>query len=400
MKEMMQGNRDQFEIKGDDFEDLEDIEGSMSKNEIEDGLLNSLAQNDTKSKDDGKLIGESFNQGISSFNPDIMFESIVNNYSMAEKIYGETLIRLISGYNSDYIKKNINIPEFKRELKKKISDKVDEMKEDKLLTRDYGIAEKGLQLASLLMYVEELDNIIPKGILGEKVSKKSAHYGDRKDSRNYKRGDRYKDIDIKQSLKLAIRRGHKKVGEEDLKTSIRESKGKAFIIYAIDASGSMKGKKIEMSKKAGIALAYKAIEARDKVGLIVFGSEIKEEIEPTDDFALLLKEITRIKASKQTDFKEMLNRSIELFPSGDFTKHLILISDAMPNIGNDPEEETLKEMSKIKNAGITVSLIAINLDAKSEEFAKRLVEIGEGKLYRIRELDELDKLVLEDYYSI
>jgi Mg-chelatase subunit ChlD len=162
----------------------------------------------------------------------------------------------------------------------------------------------------------------------------------------------------------------------------------------------MKGKKIEMCKKAGIALAYKAIDARDKVGLIIFGSDVREEIAPTDDFPLLLNEITKITASKQTDFKGMLSKSLELFPAGDFTKHLIVLTDAIPTVGEDPEKESLMEISKIRDVGITVSLIGINLDEKGRKFAEKVVEIGEGRLYLVRETEELDKIVLEDYYSL
>ncbi len=84
-------------------------------------------------------------------------------------------------------------------------------------------------------------------------------------------------------------------------SSEREKTSTTSIIYALDASSSMKGEKIEMSKKAGVALAYNAIKNKDKVGLVVFGSEIKEEITPTEDFNYLLNKITTIRATKQTD---------------------------------------------------------------------------------------------------
>lgn len=397
MKGMSLGS--DYEVKIDDLQEMDQLDGSLAK-DMDDKLLHSVMQKDKKAKDEGQLIAEAANQGLSAFNPDIMFENIVSNYAMAKKVYGETLVRLISGYNEDYIKRNIKIPEFKRELKKKIEEKIKEMKDEKLLKNDGTISEKGMQLASIILYTQELDNIVPKGMFGEKISKKSSHYGERGDTRNYKKGDRYKDIEVKQSLRLAIKRGHNEVRTDDLKISHRESRGQAYIVYAIDASGSMKGKKIEMCKKAGIALAYKAIEAKDKVGLIVFGSEIREEITPTDDFAQLLKEITKIKASKQTDFKGMLRAALELFPAGEYTKHLLILTDAMPTTGENPEEESLKEVAMIKSAGITVSLIGINIDETAAKFAERLVEIGEGKLYIVREVEELDKIVLEDYYSV
>ncbi len=398
MKEVMQGN---VEVELDDeLALMDEAESKTSSDDIEDNVLRSIEQKDEKSKEKGQLLNEALNQGLSAFNPDIMFQNLTKNYSMARKIYGETLIRLISGYNPEYIKRNIRIPEFKRELKKKLNDNVEALKDEKLVKRDRTISEEGLKLASIVMFSEELDNIIPKGSFGEKIHKKVSHYGERAGTRAYRKGDRYKDIEIKQSLKTAIRRGHKRIIEEDLRTSERESKGQAYIVYAIDASGSMKGKKIEMCKKAGIALAYKAITAKDKVGLIVFGSEVKEEVYPTDDFPFILQEITKVKASKQTDFKGMLHKALEMFPSGDITKHLIVLTDAMPTVGRDPIKDSLKEIAKIKNSGITVSLMGINLDSEAANFASKFVQIGEGRLYLVREPENMDKLVLEDYYSV
>jgi Mg-chelatase subunit ChlD len=250
------------------------------------------------------------------------------------------------------------------------------------------------------MYFEELDKITPKGILGGKIHKKISIYGGKEDIRTYKKSDRYKDIAIKKSVKLAIRRGHKKLHEKDLKVFERQSKGQSYIVYALDASGSMKGSKIDACKRAGIALAYKAIDEKDKVGLIVFGSEIKTLVEPTRDFSYLLKNITSAKASRETDLAASLRKSIELFPNDDITKHLILITDALPTIGKEPEQETLQEVSIAKNKGITISLIGINLNEKGKKLAEKIVELGEGKLYIVKNIENIDKIVLEDYYSI
>ena len=61
---------------------------------------------------------------------------------------------------------------------------------------------------------------------------------------------------------------------------------------------------------------------------------------------------------------------------------------------------TLEEVSNARSQGITISLIGINLDKKGKELAEKIVELGEGRLYVIRSLDEVDQIVLEDYYSI
>ncbi|HJO01956.1 MAG TPA: VWA domain-containing protein [Candidatus Woesearchaeota archaeon] len=380
-------------------DEIEELTGKLSSQE-ERKLMHSVLENDKETIEKGKLIRDSINQGLDTFTPDLIYQQLVKNYSMAKHIFGPSLLKLATGYNPDYIEKNINIPEFQKELRFRIQKNIEKLKEEGLLDRDSEISEKGIELASLVMYFEELDKITPKGILGGKIHKKTSIYGGKEDIRTYKKSDRYKDIAIKKSVKLAIRRGHKKLHEKDLKVFERQSKGQSYIVYALDASGSMKGSKIDACKRAGIALAYKAIDEKDKVGLIVFGSEIKTIVEPTQDFSYLLKNITSAKASRETDLAVSLRKSIELFPNDNITKHLILITDALPTIGKEPEQETLQEVSIARNKGITISLIGINLNEKGKKLAKKITELGEGKLYIVKNIENIDKIVLEDYYGI
>mgnify|MGYP001574006453 CR=1 FL=1 len=379
-------------------DEIEELSGKLSSQE-ERKLMRSVLENDKETIEKGKLIRDSINQGLSSFTPDLIYQQLVKNYSVAKHIYGPSLLKLATGYNPDYIKKNINIPEFQKELRFRIEKNIEKLKEEGLLGKDNEISDKGIGLASLVMYFEELDKLIPKGILGEKIHKKASIYGAKEDVRAYKKSDRYKDIAIKKSAKLAIRRGHKKLEENDLKVYERQSKGQSYIIYALDASGSMKGAKIDACKRAGIALAYKAIDERDKVGLIVFGSEVKNVVEPTSDFSYLLKNIAAARASRETDIVATLRKAIELFPNENITKHLILITDALPTVGEEPEKDTLKEVSIARNKGITISLIGINLNEKGKKLAEKIVELGLGKLYVVKDVENVDSVVLEDYYS-
>ena len=378
----------------------EELSGKLAFQQLEDKFMHSVLENDKKIIDSGKLISDAISQGMSSFSPDLMFEQLVKSYQLAKQIYGESIIRLVSGYEPDYIKKNIGIPEFQKELKERIQEKIEQLKEEGFLLKDNSLSEKGVELASLVLYFEELDKIVPKGIIGEKISKKTFVYGEKENSRLYKKGDRYRDIALRKSVKLAIRRGHNYFDDKDLQVYEKQSKGQTYVVYALDASGSMKGKKIDACKKAGIALAYKAINEKDKVGLIVFGSEVKEIIEPTLNFTMLLKEITRIRASKETDLVSTLQKAIELFPSENITKHLILITDALPTKGEEPEKSTLEEASIARSKGITISVIGISLDEKGKKLAEKIVELGEGRLYVVRDLENVDKIVLEDYYSV
>ncbi|MEM4260192.1 MAG: VWA domain-containing protein [Candidatus Woesearchaeota archaeon] len=376
---------------------VEEFSGKLSKQDEEDKLMHTVLEGDKETIKDGKIIADVVSQGLNSLTPDLIFENLVKDYKIANDLYGETLLKELTGYSDDYIKKNINIPEFKKRIQQKIKERVESLKEKGLLNDDGELTDKALTLSALVLYAEELDYLIPKGF-GEKQYKKKTHYGEKIDVIDYKK-TRYRDLALKASIKKALRRGHEEIAKSDLKIHLRDSRGKISIIYGIDASGSMRGEKLKIAKKAGIALAFKAINEKNKVGLIVFGSEIKKYLKPTNDFLLLIKELASIKASHETDIAKTINKSIELFPKYE-TKHLVLITDAVPTKGEKPEEETLKAVSSACNDNITISLIGINLDNEGFRIGKRITEIGNGKLYRVTELEKIDKIILEDYYII
>jgi Mg-chelatase subunit ChlD len=379
---------------------IEELTGKLKFENVDDKLLHSVLENDKKTIDEGRIIQDAINNNISSFSPDLMIENLVKDFQQAKKMYGESIIRLLSGYNSSYVEKNIKLPEFQRELKKKINEKLHELRDKKLLTKENTVTEKGIELASLVLYVEEIDNLLPTGIFGEKMHKKKYIYGDPTDINNYRKGSLYRNIAVRSSIKVAARRKHSDILLEDLRTYQRHQKGSVYIIYAIDASGSMKGKKIATAKKAGIALAYKATEELDKVGLLVFGKEIVSEVQPTTNFMELLKTITTIKSSSETNFTAMIERAIELFPVFSTTKHLLILSDALPTYGENPIKETLNACEKALQNSITISVIGIDLDKQGEKLAENIVQITNGKLYAVKNLEELDQIVLQDYYSL
>ena len=151
---------------------------------------------------------------------------------------------------------------------------------------------------------------------------------------------------------------------------------------------------------AGVALAFKAISEKDRVGLVVFGTEVKDAVPPTDDFGYLLQHITRIMASRQTDFAKMIRRSIELFPGGATTKHLIILTDALPTVGEEPERATIEAVSMARAQGITISLIGVQLDKKGIALAEQMARLGEGRFTVVQDLENLDRLVLQDYYAL
>ncbi|MFH1510804.1 MAG: VWA domain-containing protein, partial [Candidatus Woesearchaeota archaeon] len=390
-KQVVAFDRSQVEIE--ELSKAEEQQGKLAS-DFDQKLMHLVLENDTETVKDGKLVSAAINQGFSSFTPDLFFEKLVQQYSMAKQLYGETLIRLIMGYSPNYIKKNISIPEFRRELKNKAQETFENLKNKGHIDRDGNFTEKGIGLSAIIMYKDELERMLAKGLIGTVQSKRKAVYGDKNDSRGYRKGDRYRDIELKGSIKKALRRGHLTLQIEDLQVVERKSKGSIEIIYALDASGSMKGKKIEMAKRAGIALAYTAISQKDRVGLIVFGTQVKEEIRPTNNFPYITARIAGITASAETNITGTIQKSTGLFSTGSHTKHLILLTDCLPTIGKEPEKETIESAAYASSRGITISVVGIGLDKQGTELATRIAEIGKGKLHIAEKPDELDVVML------
>jgi Mg-chelatase subunit ChlD len=383
-----------------DIERAEQAQGKLATQFMEEKLMHSVLEADKTALDKGKLVQESFNRSVGTFVPDMIMANMAKNFSIARQLYGDTMLRLLTGYDPNYIQKNLGIPEFRKELQRAITERIERMKQEGLLDDSGEVAQKGVELASLVLYVEELDHIIPKGLLGQKLLKERAFYGEPDATHAFRKGERYKDIAVRRSITKAIRRAHRELVPEDLESRERRAKGTINIVYALDASASMKGKKLETCKKAGVALAYKAIAEKDKVGLVVFGTGVKNAIAPTDDFGYLLQNITRIMASRQTDFAKMIQKATELFPKGAATKHLVILTDALPTIGKEPEQETLRAVGVARSHGITISLIGVQLDRKGTKLAEQMARLGNGRFTVAQDLENLDRLVLQDYYTL
>lgn len=384
----------------DSFSEIEELQGKLGLQELDQGLLHTVLENDKETIEEGRIITDAINKGIGAFTPNVLFEQLVQNYAMTQEIYGERLFRYITGFSGDYLARNMRIPEFQREIKRKIADGVQRMKDKKIIDEDGGITKKGIALSSLMLYLDEIDHIIPKGSWGTYVHKKKTHYGVPFEQMAWKKGVRYRDIAVKQSVSRALRRQHPALLCSDLRIHKRENQGKTTVIYALDASGSMKGKKLEAAKKAGIALAFTAVSRKDTVGLVVFKEKVEDECTPTMDFGQLLQTLTKIKPGKETDFVSAIQHALFLFPQDNETKHLIILSDALPTLGKKPEEETVQAVADAADKGITVSFIGISLDAQGLLLAQKIVEIGKGRLHIAKDLEELDRIVIEDYNAV
>lgn len=380
----------------DEFSSAEELSGSPGRDADKDGLMNTVLEGDGENVDLGNMVLDSTSNGASVFTPELLMEKFVKDYRAAEKILGPSLIRRLSGFDPSFVEKNVNIPEFRRELEKQIRENISELKDKGALTKEGAWSEEAFELAAVVLAVQELDHLSAAGVLGRRVHKKRSVSGMRDEVRPFRK-DSYRSLNVQHSVKTALRRGHDRVEKSDLRAHEKEARGSASIVYALDASGSMKGAKIAQAKRAGVALAYKAIQSGDRVGLVVFEKHVQSSVAPTKDFSRLLSALSRVRPGSETDLAQSVRHAAELFSGRADTQHIMLLTDALPTVGADPDASVLEAVASVSGSGVSVSLIGIGLDSRGEELARKMVDLGNGRLSVVSDVEELDVIILEEY---
>lgn len=381
----------------------EELDGSLEQNLKDDHerLAHTVLNTDMQNIDEGMIVEEAFNQNIGSFMPDLMFAQMVDNYKNAKKLYGETIIRELSGYDPRFVEKNVKIPEFQRELQKRLKDSAKELQEKGIITAKGQFTQEALLNAALFLIDEEYQEQKGKtSPFGEHIHFASDSDGEKSFNRPYKKGDHYKNISIKKAIKTAIRRGHKKIHKEDLHSYERESKQEINVIYALDVSGSMKGEKLKLAKKAGVALAHKAIKDRNKVGLTLFGSDIQNSVQLTNDLFSFVSPLTKISPGAETDIALAIEESMTLLERAKGIKHIIILTDGLHTTNKDPEKAVLEKVFMAKDQDISISIVGINLDDTGLELAQSIVNVSKGRLHGVVESKDIGGVIIADYEKL
>ena len=152
----------------DRMQEGEQLDGNLKTDLEEERLAHTIVDVNTDNIDEGTIVEEAFNNNTGSFMPDMMFKDLVKNFKNAEKLYGETLIRELSGYDPRSIDKNVKIPGFQRELQKRLEEKAEDLKNKGLLKKNGTFTKEALNTAALFLIREEYETSLqgPKKIFG------------------------------------------------------------------------------------------------------------------------------------------------------------------------------------------------------------------------------------------
>lgn len=231
------------------------------------------------------------------------------------------------------------------------------------------------------------------------------------DTRKYRRGDRYRNLHVRRTLRNAIKNKRtSSISKEDFRIKEVSFKKNCVVVLAVDHSWSMaRSRKLQYAKDAvaGIILAVK--KNRDPAGLIAFSDKATILSPPTVQYGRLIEKITHLKPENETNIGDTLAKTRMTFSSygRGALQHLFILSDGIPTSENqnitrkDLESKIVLEIRKMRRMGITISVICIRDDLEENDtaLARKIASMGKG-VFHLVSTEELLNQLLRDYSEV
>ncbi|MFQ6117808.1 MAG: VWA domain-containing protein, partial [Candidatus Bipolaricaulia bacterium] len=166
------------------------------------------------------------------------------------------------------------------------------------------------------------------------------------------------------------------------------------IAFVLDRSSSMTGKKIGPLKEAAAA-SVEVLDEQDLIGLLAFDTEYEwiVPIQPAGDKGWIYRQIAALQANGGTDLLPALTEAFRSLSRVEAKlKHIVVFSDGKALLH---ELQFPKLLEQIRAERITLSAIAIGEGANAE-FLGGLAEQGGGRLYQVKDPEELPRVTLRE----
>jgi len=179
------------------------------------------------------------------------------------------------------------------------------------------------------------------------------------------------------------------------------------IALAIDASGSMRGAKLDAAKAAAIGLAER-LTGRDRLTVVSFASDVRVHLDAVAvteaNLAAIRREIALLDTRGMTDLSggwfagvECAARIAEADPA--LTPRVIILSDGHANAGITDPAELREHAGELRLRGVLTSCLGIG-DGYDEHLLRGIAENGGGRLHDAELTSEISAVLLGELDDI
>jgi Ca-activated chloride channel family protein len=191
-----------------------------------------------------------------------------------------------------------------------------------------------------------------------------------------------------------------RVGVKGKEVEVEDRKD-ARLMFVIDVSGSMdRENRLELVKKS-LRLLVDQLGDRDKVGIVVYGSQGEKILDPTsiDEKDKILEAIDRLRPGGSTNAEEGLQIGYEMaseyFKDGAVNR-VILCSDGVANVGKTGADGILKTIKKHAQEGITLSTFGFGMGNYNDVLMEQLADKGDGNYAYVDTFSEARRIFTEE----
>jgi magnesium chelatase subunit D len=171
-------------------------------------------------------------------------------------------------------------------------------------------------------------------------------------------------IDAAASVRAARQRGREQVTERDLRQSVRAGETTALVVFAVDASASMRPA-MRAAKGTVLELLKDAYQHRDDVAVITFAGETADVVvPPTDSVSLAARHLKELPTGDRSPVPAGLDAAREVLDRADpDASAVVLVTDGRANVADGSPTDVTREAAR--NLGATDATVLV-VDAGDE----------------------------------
>ena len=162
-------------------------------------------------------------------------------------------------------------------------------------------------------------------------------------------------VDAAASVRAAATRGSGRVETRDLRQSVRSGSGDALVVFAVDASASMRPA-MAATKGVTLELLEGAYTERDSVALVAFaGDDADVILPPTDSVSLAARHLKELPTGDRTPLPAGLRTAASVIDRADPDAAIcVVVSDGRANAASAPTADTRSAATALASTGASV----------------------------------------------
>jgi len=173
------------------------------------------------------------------------------------------------------------------------------------------------------------------------------------------------------------------------------------LVFVLDSSGSMSGKKMQQTKEAARSI-INHLDEKDHFSIIDFDDGVSlfsDELVPAnaENKEKALKFTSAVEDSGGTNINEALLKALGLMPKGERPNYILFLTDGLPTVGITNIGEILKNMSAANTARSRLFVFGVGYDVNTELLDKLSTE-NRGTSVYVGENEDLE-VAVSGYYE-